>query len=311
MNGRGLLSVCDLSRLVVDGLLVSAHRLLGRNPDPHLAGRVVALMFYEDSLRTRVGFDVAVLRLGGRTTTVLGPRFTKVMASPESIDDAARSVAQWCDALLLRHPEPCAVRRVAGMVATPVVNCGNGTDEHPTQALVDLFAMQELFGSIDGIRLALVGDLRGMRAAHSLLLALGMYKGVFVHCISPPGLEMPRKYSAAFVKTGNVLAESHDLDVDDVDVLYVAGLPARTAIGSLDETVRAGLSVDRAVAARLQSGARILCPLPRLDEIAGEVDDTLHAAYFQQSALSVAMRMAILQRVIGGEPSEGDVVHAT
>lgn len=292
-----LLRVADLRRSEIDGLLASARERRRGRPVRRLADAMVALVFFEDSLRTRVGFDVAAARLGARTTTVLGARHTAQMSAPESLEDLLRCLEPMVDVVCLRHPSRDAPDRACAAVSTPLVNCGNGDEEHPTQALADLFAIAELRGEIDGVSVAVVGDLRHMRAAHSLLAGLAFFDGIRVRCVSPPELPMPAPYKSIFAASGNALEETHELDVGDVDFVYMAGFPACSVAGDFTEAHRARFRLDRNAAAGLRPAARILCPLPRVDEIACELDDTPHAAYFEQNALGMAMRVAVLEHV--------------
>jgi aspartate carbamoyltransferase catalytic subunit len=293
----GLLKVTDLQRSSIDGLLAAARGHLDGGRSEALAGAIVALVFAEDSVRTRVGFDVAAARLGARTTTAFGPKHTSRMSSQESLEDLTRCLEPGCDVICLRHHDRTAPQRAAAAVATPIVNCGNGDDEHPTQALVDIFAIDALRGEVDGVSIAIVGDLRHMRAAHSLLAGLSRFEGVRARCVSPPELAMPEPYATQFSAAGNELEQTTQMDVGNVEIVYMTGLPADTPHGHLSKEIRARYRLDRRGLEDLAPGARVLCPLPRVDEIDPDVDTTPFAAYFQQNALGLAMRMAILEHV--------------
>lgn len=297
-----LLSARNLDRPAIEMLLASARTFAdgGRHHRRH-ADAVVALMFFQESLRTRVGFDIAAARLGARTAMIAGGKHdVSVMLEPESFEDAIRSVAGWCDAICVRHPDAAAPRIAAELAATSIVNCGNGWDEHPTQALIDLFAITSLVGALDGIRIGLIGDLATMRSAHSLLVALSRFDEVMVRCMAPASLEMPDTYASTFTGTRNRLEQTNNPRFDDLDVIYVAGLPKRVDAAALTLTDRARYRIDASVVAALRPGARVLCPLPRLDEIAVEVDASTHAGYFEQSKLGLPVRMAILDYALGG-----------
>lgn len=297
----GLLSSAELDRAEIESLMQAASQPT-RCSQAKWYGAVVALLFFEQSLRTRVGFESASVRLGAATTSVIASKQSDQMAVPETLDDTVRCLAPYCDVICLRHPDEQVPARVARLVETPVLNCGNGTDEHPTQALVDLLAIHDIRGAIDGTRIALVGDLRHMRSAHSLLVTLARFDGVYVRCVAPAGLGIPERYATAYLRAGNALEHVDVLDLDDTDIVYVAGLPS---------TVRNGVSIadqerfriDRAVLERLPSRVRILSPLPRVDEIDSEIDAFPQAGYFRQSALGLAMRMAILERALRDAPS--------
>ena len=291
---RHLLSARDLDRETIERLIRTARDFAaGAVAVPHVGG-IAALAFFEDSLRTRVGFEVAALRLGMGATTTWAPRHGDRMSAAESLSDTARTLGAYCDVLCLRHPQDDAPRVASWVAGVPVVNCGNGSDEHPTQALVDLLAIMDARGQIDGVRVAIVGDLRHMRAAHSLVLALGCFEDVTVRCIAPAGLEMPARY---LDRSAVAVTHTAELRIDDVDIVYVAGLPARTPLGEVSVHMRAEYAIDAARAASMATGARILCPMPRIDEIAAEVDELEQAGYFRQSELGLAMRVAVLRHL--------------
>jgi aspartate carbamoyltransferase catalytic subunit len=299
----GLLRAAELDRSRSEELICRARMLSnGATPSERL-GSVVGLMFFEDSLRTRVGFEVAASRLGAATTNIVSLRQTAQMAIPETLEDSLRSVASYCDVICLRHPNGDAFDRATRLVPTPVLNCGNGSDEHPTQALVDLLAVAEARGVIDGARVAMIGDLRHMRVAHSLIVALSPYENVFVRCISPPGLTMPAQYTRPFCDRGGLLEEQESLELTDVDVVYVAGLP-RTPHNGVTIAQQDRYRIELDTLGKLAPGARVLCPLPRVDEIATEVDGTPHARYFEQSAQAVHMRTAILEQELSEPPAQ-------
>jgi aspartate carbamoyltransferase catalytic subunit len=294
---RGLLTAAELSRPRIERLLAAATEYRDGGGRRHPSA-IVGLAFFEPSLRTRVGFDVAAGRLGARSVTVQDAKQSAAMAVPESLLDTVRSIAAWLDVLCLRHPDADAARRAAMVTETPIINCGNGGDEHPSQALVDLFALQHCFGRIDGLRLALVGDLNAMRAAHSLVGALSCFDGISLRCISPHGLELAPQLVSSFRARGHSIDECHELMVEDVDVVYVAGLPAPTRAGILSDAQQAAFRVTGAVVDRLDRRARVLCALPRVDEIAHDVDARPQAAYFLQSELALSMRMAVLDEAL-------------
>lgn len=294
----GLLKAAELDRTSIDELFGLARELAGRRRPRPAIPAVVGLMFFEDSLRTRVGFEAAAARLGVDTTNVHAQRHSEQMAVAETLGDTLRSVAPYLDAICLRHPDADAFDQAVELVETPVLNCGNGVDEHPTQALVDLLALDELRGEIEGVRIALVGDLKHMRSAHSLLVALGCFEGVVARCISPPELGVPSPFAQRFCEAGGRLEMSIALDLSDIDVIYVAGLP-RTPQNGVTIEQQDAYRIDAKRANELPRDGLILCPLPRVDEIAADVDAGARAAYFRQSELGLGMRMALLERALG------------
>lgn len=292
----GLLSAGEPTRSELDGLMASARCYREGKGERHPEA-VLGLAFYADSLRTRAGFAAAAARLGARTVAVFERRHD-AMSEPESTIDALRSVADWFDALCLRHASAEIVAEAARELETPVVNCGDGDREHPSQAFIDLFAISEQIGAVDGLKIGIIGDLDGMRTAHSLALALANYEGVEVRAMCPPGLELPDRYRSALVAAGHAVEDLHALDLRGLDVAYVAGLPAETKIGHLDDTARSAFRVGPEAAVALNARGRILCPLPRVDEIDDALDSSAEAGYFEQSSQGIWMRMAVLDRVL-------------
>ncbi|MDQ8043086.1 MAG: hypothetical protein AAGC46_00350 [Solirubrobacteraceae bacterium] len=296
--GESLLSARDLTRTSIETLLASARSYEVGTGTRH-EGAVVGLWFFEDSVRTRVGFDVAAARLGARTAALVATKRSDAMGYAESVEDAVRSVADWCDVACLRTGDPTLVGRLTGSLRCSIVNCGNGLDEHPSQAVADVFAIQRQVGAVDGLRIAIVGNLLESRTARSLALTLGSFDGVTIRSIAPRGLHLPAALHAELTRNGVTVEETATLDVDDVDVVYVAGLPAGTPDGGrLAPEEQAALRITPAVVRSLQPQARILCPLPRLDEIERDVDDLDAAGYFEQSRTALFTRMAILDRAL-------------
>lgn len=293
--GSSLLSAADLSRAEIEELLRRADEYAaggGRRHD----GAVVGLAFFEASVRTRVGFEVAAARLGAQAVAIQQAKRTVAMGYDESVEDALRSIEGWFDAVCLRSASGELPVRAAARGIT-VVNCGSGSAHHPSQALVDLFAIRRQMDQIDGLRIALVGNQLESRSARSLALALGRFEGVEIRDIAPrPGLHLPPEVLAA---SGAAVTAIEVLDLRDVDVVYVSGLPAGTPDGddlSLDEQATMRITVARAAA--LAAHARVLCALPRLDEIESAVDDLPAAGYFEQSRTALWMRMAVLDRAL-------------
>lgn len=291
---RHLLSVDDLGRPAIESLLSRAAELAaGAAPHQHVG--TAGLLFFEESLRTRVGFDVAAARLGLHTTTVRSGKHTERMSSAERFEDVARTVGAWCEVLCVRHEDSDAPARAAVVAGCPVVSCGAGTDEHPTEALFDLQAIRAAREEIDGVRVALVGDLRHARAAHSLLGALARFDDVAVRCCSPAPLRMPERWLEPF---GSRAVETDTVDLRDVDVVYVAGFAPQTPVGEFGEEQRRPFSIDAWVVQGVPTSAIILCPLPRIDELNPVVDGAPQARYWERSAAALWMRCAVLESVL-------------
>lgn len=286
---RSLATIASLDRAEIERVLARAGEI-ENDPGRHaeaLKGKMLALTFFEPSTRTRVGFSIAMQRMGGGTVEIARTKSTEAMSAPESLSDTLRVIGAYVDILAMRH----ALEETPVPGGCAFVNCGNGQDEHPSQTLVDLYAIQKRLGRIDNLAITLVGDLSRMRAAHSLLLALAKFD-VRVKLISPPNLSMPTKYLEK-VEGQITVTSSVSCSFGEEDVLYMAGFPPSPL-----QTDRMLYALDKKAAERLKEGAIVLSPLPRVDEIAQEVDSLPCAAYFEQSARGLFVRMALLQWVL-------------
>lgn len=219
------------------------------------------------------------------------------MGWAETLEDTVRSVADYFDIACLRHNSEDALDRASNSTTIPLINCGNGSDEHPTQTLIDLAAARTEFGGLDGLRWAIIGDLKHMRTAHSLILGLAKFKVGSVRCIAPPGLEMPEKFARQFEAARFALEEAHDLELQDCDAIYVAGLPM-TAKNGVSRELQDDFRIDASALSQLETGSRVFCPLPRVDEISPDIDRATQSAFFRQSRLGLSIRMAVLDELV-------------
>ena len=307
-----LLGIADLDRAELDGVLESAEHFLEVTRReiakvPALRGRTVATVFYEDSTRTRLSFEGAAKRLSADTLAF--SLTASSVSKGESLRDTAKTIeAMGVDAMVVRHPSAGAPHRVAGWVDAAVVNAGDGWHEHPTQALVDAFTLRLHRGpSLEGLHVGIVGDVKHSRVARSNTLALAML-GARVTLIAPPTLLPPSL-------EGWPVAVSHDLDsvLEEVDVVYLLRIQRERLGGrgpgelfpSLREyTARWGLTAERA--ARLKPDALVMHPGPmnRGVEIAHEVADGPASLVTEQVANGIAVRMAVLYRLLGAGGEE-------
>jgi aspartate carbamoyltransferase catalytic subunit len=303
--GRSVVSADDLSK---DDLLYLLDVAAGFDPPGGVAeekgrrlrGRILGLLFFEPSTRTRLSFESAMLRLGG---SVLGFADAKISSSVkgESLADTIRVVASYCDALVLRHPMEGAARLASEVAGIPVLNGGDGANQHPTQTFLDLYTIRRAAGRLDGLRIAFMGDLRYGRTVHSLARALLPFRVEFVF-VGPPSLRLPDELRETLQATGRLGPEVETLDqVHDVDVLYVTRIQKERFPDPLDyEKVRGAYRIDRAGVARFGPNLKILHPLPRVNEVDADVDALPGALYFQQVRNGVTVRMALLDLILGG-----------
>jgi aspartate carbamoyltransferase catalytic subunit len=266
-----------------------------------LRGHVLACLFYEPSTRTSSSFIAAMARLGGGVIPITqGVQYSSV-SKGESLPDTIRTLEQYADAIVLRHPEVGAAKIAADYARVPIINAGDGAGEHPSQALLDLFTIQEELGHIDGLRVAMVGDLKYGRTVHSLAKLLGMYD-VEIYLVSPEILRLPLDQANDLRDKGVPIRETyHVADVISIaDVLYVTRVQKeRFADLSEYEEVRDFYEITPELMRGAQEDMVVMHPLPRLREIHYAVDDDPRAAYFRQMRNGMYIRMALLAAVLG------------
>jgi len=232
---------------------------------------------------------------------------TSSVAKGETIADTVRVVEGYADVIVIRHPLEGSARVAADYAGVPVINAGDGAHEHPTQTLVDLFTIRRAKGAIRGVRVALCGDLKHGRTVHSLVQALARFGGEMV-CVSPPGLEMPPAMVESLSAEGASITQANSLDdlIGDVDVIYATRVQRERFESEEEyERVRQAFRITADLLSRARRDALVLHPLPRVDELAYDIDDDPRAAYFQQAADGVPVRMALLGVILGAVEASG------
>ncbi len=289
----------------VFGTADTMREVAGSGGNGLLAGRIMATLFYEPSTRTRLSFETAMLRLGGQVITTENAREFSSALKGETLEDTVRIVGSYADVLVIRHYESGAARLAAAYSPVPVINAGDGPGQHPTQALLDLYTIQSELGHIDGIRVAMVGDLANGRTVRSLCYLLALYQDVEITFIAPPAVSMREDIKEYLRGHGVPFREEQDLRavLPECDVVYQTRIQKeRFADRAADyEAVRGIYVIDREAMELLPRNAIIMHPLPRVDEIRPEVDDDLRAAYFRQAANGVFVRMALLKLLLAPE----------
>jgi aspartate carbamoyltransferase catalytic subunit len=267
-----------------------------------LAGRIMATLFYEPSTRTRLSFETAMMRLGGQVITTENAREFSSAVKGETIEDTVRIVGSYADVLVIRHYESGAAKRAAAYSPVPVINAGDGPGQHPTQALLDLFTIEAELGHIDGIRVAMVGDLANGRTVRSLCYLLALYQDIEITFVAPAAVSMRDDIKDFLYQRGIQFRDEQDLRavLPDCDVVYQTRIQKeRFADRPSDyEMVRGVYVIDREAMELLPRDAIVMHPLPRVDEITPEVDDDVRAAYFRQASNGVFVRMALLKLLL-------------
>jgi aspartate carbamoyltransferase catalytic subunit len=266
-----------------------------------LRGCVVACLFYEPSTRTSSSFIAAMERLGGSVIPITqGVQFSSV-SKGESLADTVRTLEQYADVIVLRHPEMGAAQLAADYASVPIINAGDGVGEHPTQALLDLFTIREELGRVDGLKIAMVGDLRYGRTVHSLTRLLTQYD-VSLRFVSPEILRMPMVIMNHVIDAGHNVRETHDVAdvIENADVLYVTRVQKeRFADLAQYEEVKNHYEITPELMTRAKEQMVVMHPLPRLSEIDEGLDTDPRAAYFRQVKNGMYIRMALLAAVLG------------
>jgi aspartate carbamoyltransferase catalytic subunit len=300
-KGRDIISIKDFSREEIDYIFKVANTMepLASKGSQMLRGMILATLFYEASTRTRLSFESAMQKLGGSTIGFAEAEIASVRKG-ENLADTVRTVENYADVIALRHPLEGAARLAAEFSGVPILNAGSGAEEHPTQALLDLYTMVKEKGKIDGLKVAFAGDLRYGRTVHSLAYALSMYD-VELFLVSPETLRMRREVLQT-IKERVRVTEKTSLEkiVPLVDVLYVTRIQKERFPDPAEYAkVKGSYRVDLQSLSEAKKGLIILHPLPRVDEIATEVDDTPYARYFQQVRNGIVVRMALLALILG------------
>jgi aspartate carbamoyltransferase catalytic subunit len=266
-------------------------------------GRILATLFFEPSTRTRLSFESAMLSLGGRTLGFSEAGSSSV-SKGESLPDTIRMAAGYADAIVIRHPLEGAAMLAATASRVPVINAGDGGHAHPTQTLTDMLTLLREKGGVDGLTIGLCGDLKYGRTVHSLIRALGLYTGVKIVLIAPPELRLPAYMKAILDATGMPWHETADLTeaLPELDVLYMTRIQReRFDDAAQYARLKDSYVLDGAKMARMRGDARVLHPLPRVTEIAPEVDADPRAAYFRQAENGRYIRMALLEALLLGK----------
>ena len=303
--GADVISIADFSKEEVMKILRIAKEMVpmatGKKTDRSLEGKILSALFFEPSTRTRLSFESAMKRLGGGVLGFAQPEGTSIMKG-ETLADTIRMVDAYSDVIVIRHPQEGAARLAADFASRPVINAGDGAGQHPTQTLLDLYTIWEGLGKLDGASIALVGDLKYGRTVHSLTTALSMFK-TNLSFIAPPSLQMPRELVEQVKEKGLPLRMTHDIRdvIKEVDVLYVTRIQKERFPDPQEYAKVAGTyRIDIPLLRDAKKSLMIMHPLPRVNEIAPEVDATPYARYFQQAFNGVSVRMALLSLILGG-----------
>lgn len=300
-EGRDIISIKDLNRNEIEYVMETAKLMeaLVKSSSDMLKGKILANIFLEPSTRTRMSFEAAMLKLGGNYIGISEPRASS-LEKGENLVDTIRVIENYVDLITLRHSLEGAARLAAEVASIPIINAGSGTGEHPTQALLDLYMINQEARSIDGLSVAISGDLKYGRTTHSLAYALSLYNTT-LYFVSPESLKMRREIFEDVSKRVDVI-ETHDVEevIPKVDVLYVTRIQKeRFPDLEMYEKIKGIYRITNDSLRNAKKNLIIMHPLPRVDEIAPEVDMTPYAKYFKEVWYGLVTRMALLCLLIG------------
>ncbi|MBN2013742.1 MAG: aspartate carbamoyltransferase [Candidatus Altiarchaeota archaeon] len=299
---KHIISINDFSREEIDFVLRKSAIMEGKLFDSRTSslmnGKILANLFFEPSTRTRMSFEAAMKRLGGVTIGFDHPGITSEVKG-ETIADTVRIVSGYADVIVIRHPVEGSARLASEYSDSPIINGGDGANQHPTQTLLDLYTIKKEFKDIDGLSICIVGDLKYGRTVHSLTSALENYN-VNIRFVSPQELRAPRQIVKTLTEKGMQVKETTKLNVRDSDVVYITRIQKERFPDQQEyERVKDAYILNRKSLEGIQDNAIIMHPLPRVSEICTDVDSTRHARYFEQARNGIPVRMALLCLVCG------------
>lgn len=300
MKNRSLVSINDLSKEEIFKVLDLAEEF-EKNPSQKIMdGKVVATLFFEPSTRTRLSFESAVNRLGGRIIGFSEASSTSV-SKGESLKDTILTVANYSDLIVMRHPVEGSARFASEVSPVPIINAGDGANQHPTQTMLDLYSIRKTQGTLNNQKIVMVGDLKYGRTVHSLLMAMSQFNASFVF-IAPKELQMPQEYKLFLKESGLKYEEHTDLaeNIKDADIVYMTRVQKERFSDPMDyEKVKNAYILRNHMLEGTKENMRVLHPLPRVNEINIDVDDSNKAYYFTQALNGVYARMAIMASILG------------
>lgn len=303
LKNRSIVSIEDVSLAELDDIFKKADEMSSALRQgkvlKNLDGKIMATFFYEPSTRTRLSFESSMNRLGGSVISVSEAKSSSA-AKGETLADTVRMAAGYSDIIVIRHPMEGAAKLAARFSSKPIINAGDGSGQHPTQTIMDLYTIKNELGSIDNKEITMVGDLRYGRTVHSLLLALSNFD-VKVNLVSPDILRIPDHILSRLPKDFDVnVTNDFETTMENSDVLYVTRIQKERFTDQNEYlSVIGSYSVNTEAVERMKEKSIVMHPLPRIDEITPDVDSSPKAAYFRQASNGVPVRMALVSMILG------------
>ena len=300
---KSLISIRDFTKEEILHILETAREFEQNPVQDFLTGKVIASLFFEPSTRTRLSFETAVNRLGARVIGFSDASNTS-QSKGETLKDTIKMVNNYVDMIIMRHPLEGSSRYASEVADVPVVNAGDGANQHPSQTLLDLYSILQTQGTLDGLTINMVGDLKYGRTTHSLLQAMSHFKTKFVFT-APEELKMPKEYKEFLDSKGIEYIETDSLEehLNNCDILYMTRVQQERFTDPIEyERVKDCYSLNAQMLANVKNNMKILHPLPRVNEISQDVDETPYAYYFKQAENGLYVRMAIISYLLGHRP---------
>lgn len=299
MLGKDLISIDQINKKTLEKIFEVSFfmekKIQEKGSLDILKGKIMASLFFEPSTRTRFSFETAMQKIGGNIISTTGVNFSS-MAKGESLEDTIKTIERYCDIIIIRHPDKGSAKIAASSASIPVINAGDGPGEHPTQALLDFYTIKKTKREIDGLKIAMVGDLKYGRTIHSLLKLLSNYKSEF-YLVSPGELKIPKEYLDILRRRKSNYIETDNIEkvIDKVDVLYMTRVQRERFDNQTEyEKLKSSFILDRNLLKQAKKDMIIMHPLPRVSEISTDVDNDKRAKYFEQVENGVYVRAALL-----------------
>jgi len=300
MGNKSLISITDFSKEEYLKIMELTQKFETNPSQSLLKGKVIATLFFEPSTRTRLSFETAINRLGGKIIGFSDSNSSSV-SKGETLHDTIKMVSNYADMIIIRHPLEGSARYAAEVSDVPVINAGDGANQHPSQTLLDMYSIMKTQGRLDNINLFLVGDLKYGRTVHSLLMAMSQFKDPIFNFVAPPELAMPDEYKLYLSSKGIRYFEHLEFNdvIDQADIIYMTRVQKERFIDPVEyEKVKNIYILKNKMLANTKSTVKILHPLPRINEIATDVDSNPKAYYFTQARNGVFTRMAIISHLL-------------
>lgn len=300
MNNHSLVSIDDLTTEEILNILDLASEFEKNPSQPLLSGKVIATLFFEPSTRTRLSFESAINRLGGKIVGFSDSGSSSV-SKGETLHDTIKMVSNYSDLIVMRHPVEGSARFASEISSVPVINAGDGANQHPTQTLLDMFSIRKTQGTLDNLNIFMVGDLKYGRTVHSLMMAMSRWNTTF-NFISPDELKMPDEFKLYLDNLGLKYYEHSDFTdiISRADIIYMTRVQKERFSDPIEyEKVKNVYVLKNSMLANTKPNMRILHPLPRVNEIHTDVDSNPKAYYFEQALNGVYTRQAILCSLLG------------